>query len=121
MRGRKIKKKPFILFHWSPISRRKSILRYGLCPNKISRCGQWKPPYVCFSRSPSLAWCLSAMLSEKRSEWDLWMVWSDLLNGYETISTDGSHKPTEYRVYHRIMKKDIWYVGTRKFYSRRHD
>uniref|UniRef100_A0A6M3JF93 Uncharacterized protein n=1 Tax=viral metagenome TaxID=1070528 RepID=A0A6M3JF93_9ZZZZ len=44
---------------------------------------------------------------------DLWMVWSNNLKGYETLSTDGSGKPTEYRVYHRVFKRDIWYVGTR--------
>jgi hypothetical protein len=107
----------FILFHWSPIKRRKQIEHDGLCPGKPSRCGLWKPPYVCFSRSPSQAWGLSAMTTDKRDIWDLWMVWSiDVPRGYEILSTDGSHKPTEYRVYDRIKKSKIWYVGSR-FYK----
>jgi hypothetical protein len=113
--------KPFLLFHWSPVSRRKSIFRYGLCPNKISKDNLWRPPYICFSRSPSLAWCLTAFHCGPM-EYDLWMVWSsDVPKGWETLSTDGSHKPTEYRVYDRIKKSLIWYVGTRKYISRRHD
>jgi len=101
-----------MLFHWSPKARRKQILKEGLCPGKISRCRKWHPPYVAFSFSPSAAWGLSAMCSDNYGEWDLWMVWSDRLDGYERL-------PNEFRVYRRILKKDIWYVGTREYKPRK--
>jgi hypothetical protein len=79
-------KHPFLLFHWSPKSRRPGILRYGLCPNKLSRCRQWRPPYVCFCRNPSLAWACSAVMHGKPILWDLWMIWSSAVpKGYETL------------------------------------
>lgn len=108
--------RPFLLFHWSPVARRPQILRRGLCPGATSRDGQWKPPYVCFSRSPSQAWGLSADLTDTAGAWDLWMVWSSQLEGYEMLAMnrDGSAKPSEYRVYHRIPKRAIWYVGMRE-------
>ena len=105
--------KSFLLFHWSPAERRKQILKYGLRPGCFSRCGQWKPPYVCFSKTPSLAWALSGIRDDKPGTWDLWQMWSNVPKGYETLSTDGSGKPTEYRVYHRIFKRDVWYIGSR--------
>lgn len=70
-----------------------------------------------------MAWGLSALGSDsdgkfiggiEGSYWDLWMMWSsEVPNGWETLSTDGSGRPTEYRVYDRIRKSKIWYVGTR--------
>jgi hypothetical protein len=106
--------RPFILYHWSPIPRRNSILKYGLCPGKRSRCGCWNPPYICLSKSPSQAWGLSAALSKQNGEWDLWMVWSSSLDGYERLYMGPERNvPTEYRVYHRIKKSLIWYVGSR--------
>jgi hypothetical protein len=106
--------KPFLLYHWSPKSRRKSIKKYGLCPGSISRCRKWKPPYVCFSNTPSLAWALSGALDNKEREWDLWMTWSDIPSGYELLQKTKNQDTAEYRVYERIYKRDIWYVGTRE-------
>jgi hypothetical protein len=62
---------------------------------------------------------LSALGSYDYGEWDLWMVWSNSLNGYEKLYM-GSERtvPTEYRVYTRVYKKDIWYVGTREYKKR---
>lgn len=110
---------PFLLYHWSPASRRKQILKEGLCPGKLSRCGQWKPPFVCFCKSPSAAWGLSAMMENENCWWDLWMTYSNTLNGYETLALGQDHTPTEYRVYHRIKKGDIWYVGSREYTKRK--
>jgi hypothetical protein len=108
-------KRPFPLYHWSPTERRKSILREGLKTHKLSRCGQWRPPYICFSDSPSWAWGASGDLGKNKGEqWDLWMVWTDKLDAYEELSIGSSSgKPTEFRVYHHIPKSKIWYVGSR--------
>lgn len=81
---------------------------------------------MCFSRSPSLAWALSADFSGKKSKWDLWQVWSDHVGEWETLPYDDDNKnkrypfPKEHRVYHRIPKSKIWFVGTREFKSARH-
>lgn len=104
--------KPFLMFHWAPVERRRSITRHGLTPGKRSRCGQWKPPHICFSNSPSWAWAASAGLSEERGEWDLWMCWSGEASGYERLP-NARAQCAEYRVYETIPKSKIWFVGTR--------
>jgi hypothetical protein len=106
--------KPFLLYHWSLISRRKQILKRGLCPGSKSRDHEWNAPYICFAASPSMAWALSAGMSNKEQQWDLWMMWSNSVKGYEKLFQDGTKNPTEYRIYERVFKRDIWYVGTRK-------
>lgn len=115
-----------ILYHWSPKSRRKSILRYGLCPGKLSRCGQWRPPYLCFSDSPSLAWACSAEFNwSKEKHWDLWMMWSNVVDGGFEVLTLGrvrkyAHEPQEFRLYNeRVPKSKIWHVGTRTCKARK--
>lgn len=110
--------RPFMLYHWAPSERRKSILRYGLCPKKKSKDNLWRPPYICFSRYPNLAWALSATHSNIKG-WDLWCCWSDEVGkGYETLNNARIPKDQwwmiEYRVYDRIKKSKIWFVGTRK-------
>jgi hypothetical protein len=49
--------RPFIVYHWAPISRRKSIQRRGLVVGSrcVVRTPGWKPTYLCFSDSPSYA------------------------------------------------------------------
>ena len=103
-----------LLYHWAPVERRPSILRRGLVPGSWSRDRLWRPPYVCFADSPSLAWGLSGGTSPTHSEWDLWMVDDDRLGGYEVIPFDGEpDRIKEYRVYERVYKRDLWWVGTR--------
>ncbi len=104
--------KPIPLYHWSPVSRRESILRYGLKPGSLSRCGQWKPPYVCFSDSPSLAWSLSGALADGTDAWDLWMMWSSVPTKLKR-RRDGGKRVIEYRVFERVYKRDLWRVGSR--------
>lgn len=105
-------KRPFPLYHWSPRERRNSILKHGLVPNKLSKDKEWRPPYICFSKTPSLAWSLSGMMSDIYGEWDLWMIWSSLVE-YKTLNYLNSHHTIEYRIFHRVYKKDVWYVGSR--------
>lgn len=104
-----------ILFHWSPVERRASIQRRGLVPGSWSTDRLWKPPYVCLSSSPSLAWGLSGAMPRGReiAAWDLWMTHADRLDGYEEIPDDRDGSVKEVRVYHRIYKRDLWLVGTR--------
>ena len=109
----------FMLYHWSPVARRKSIIRDGLCPRSVSRVKGWRAEYVCFCRFPNTAWALSATHTREAGDWDLWCMWSDVAAPYETCS--GARNPkvswwmTEYRCPHRIPKSKIWHVGTKCF------
>jgi len=105
---------PVLLYHWSPSSRRNGIERRGLCPSSRSVDGAWKPPYVCYSDSPSMAWALSGLVHEEVPAWDLWMTWSDVPAGLEIMPLDGDRDVIkEVRVYERIYKRDLWLVGSR--------
>jgi hypothetical protein len=106
-----------LLYHWSPTDRRGQINKYGFRPSMRSVDGLWKPPYVCFSDSPSLAWGLSGAFHPEIHSWDLWMTDTTCVSGYETIMFDRDRtepeRVKEYRIYERIFKRDIWYVATR--------
>jgi len=109
-------KHPFVLYHWSHIARRKSILKHGLVPGKKSRCGLWRPPYVCYADTPQRAWLLSGKNCKERHFWDLWALWSDdVPKGWETLQNgwNRSGKAGEYRIYDRVPKSKLWYVGSR--------
>lgn len=102
-------------YHWSPTDRRKSIIRKGLEPGRWSTDRLWKPPYVCLAPSPNVGWSLSgAMLrGSEIASWDLWEVLIDPehMGGIINYYTSGAVK--EMRVYERIYKRYMWYVGTR--------
>ncbi len=102
------------LYHWSPRERRESILRLGLVPGKLSKDGSFRPNYICFAASPSLAWRLSGHMSDITDQWDLWMIWSNVPSRYRTHSA--CNKPrccVEYRVFERVYKRNVWYVACR--------
>jgi hypothetical protein len=85
-------------------------------PGKKSTDGLWKPPYVCLARDPEHAWNLSGHFRADEP-WDLWQTWEHVLQDPQVITekhrTNGVEYIKEWRVYHRIYKRDIWYVGTR--------
>ena len=109
--------RPFLLYHWSPIANRPGILRHGLRTHRPARGVDWRAPYICLSRSPSLAWNLSVARSPFSGEWDLWMVWSNHLAGLKVMVRRYNVEP-EYRVFERIRKRLVWHVGTRTFRKR---
>jgi hypothetical protein len=108
----------FMMYHWSPTERRNQINRRGFVPGSWSVDRVWRPPVICFSDNPSLAWALSGQIHTEVPIWDLWAVWSDVPTGYEEIwdhyPDTGRPYIKEYRVYERIFKRDIWYVATRE-------
>jgi hypothetical protein len=110
---------PFQLYHWSPTTRRPSILRRGLVPGSWSTDRLWRPPHVCFSDNPQMAWNLSGLTARGREvpAWDLWMMSSDVPAGYEeildTYPDTGRAYVKEYRVYERVFKRDLWWVASR--------
>lgn len=118
MRGTTVTE-PFVLFHWSPTDRRQRIIRRGLVPGSWSTDRLWRPPFVCFSANPELAWALSADTPRGHTveSWDLWATWTDDLTGFEEIvdryPDTGREYVKEYRVYERVWKRDLWFVGTR--------
>jgi len=107
-----------VTYHWAPTSRRKGIIRYGLRPGMWSVDRLWKPPFVCLSDDPWLAWELSGRVHPEIKEWDLWAVFPtgfDMAERiYERFRDGSGHYIKEYRVYKRIYKRDIWYVATRQ-------
>ena len=109
-----------VLYHWSPRQNRANILKQGLSPGRSSLQGDWKPPYVCFSDEPDLAWRLSGAMWGEIKEWDLWMcnvTFQTSFAHYEIITdtyiNTGRHYVKEYRIYTRVYKRDLVYVGSR--------
>ena len=103
-------------FHWSPSERRGSIERLGLVPGRLSRNRLWRPPYVCLTDSPSLAWGLSGGMdrdADAPRSYDLWQVDLSEVSGYEVLANDVDGSLKEVRVYERIWKRNVWYVATR--------
>lgn len=106
------------LFHWSPRSRRKGIERYGLKPGSMARDGQWRPPFICLSDDPLLAWQLSGRFAKSTGEtWDLWVVIVRDLPHMElitdTFTNTGRPYVKEVRVYERVYKRDVRWVAER--------
>lgn len=102
-------------FHWAPTERRRGINHKGLMPGQWSRDRLWRPPYICLTHRPSWAWGLSGQMDREKQikHWDLWEVWLPGDQPYEVLrSLDGSID--EIRVYERIFKRNVWYVGSRE-------
>ncbi len=107
-------------YHWSPSKNRKSIEHDGLAPGRLSLQGDWRPPYVAFSAEPVLAWTLSGRMYPSIESWDLWMMntcsqtsvehWEAILEMYPDTRR---HYIKEYRIYGRIFKRDLHYIGSR--------
>jgi hypothetical protein len=109
-----------ILYHWSPTRNRASINHSGLEVNKKTLQGDWRPPYVCFSDDPQLAWVLSGRIWPEIESWDLWMCHVPTQTSFEhyeiitdTFINTGRHYVKEYRVYTRVFKRDLVYIATR--------
>lgn len=105
---------PDVFYHWAHSSRRDAIKRRGLVPGQWSRDRLWKPPYVCLAPSPQIGWLLSGGMGydHDKVEWDLWEVWVGEQKGYEEQYYD-SGRLKEIRVYERIYKRNVWFVGSR--------
>lgn len=109
-----------VLYHWSPTANRRSIQRNGLMPGKLSLSGDWRPPYVALADEPLLAWFLSGRIWPEIKSWDLWMCYAEnqtSFNGWEIILDtyrSGRTYVKEYRIYKRIYKRDLHYIGTRE-------
>lgn len=109
------------LYHWSPSSNYNNINRMGLEIGKLSLQGDWRPPYVCFSDDPYLAWILSGHMWPSTISWDLWMCNMRTQTSFrhhelilDTFIDTGRHFIKEYRVYCRVFKRDLVYLATRK-------
>lgn len=110
-----------VLYHWSPSSNRASIEKYGLRTHRKTLQGDWRPPYICFSNDPMVAWSLSGNMFPDIELWDLWCVHMPSQTSFEhyEICTDtypetGRHFIKEYRIYTRVFKRDLSYVATRR-------
>lgn len=116
----KVPKLELVLYHWTPSTNRARIKKRGLVPGSLSLQGEWRPPHICFSDEPNLAWILSGDIHRDIPDWDLWMCYFDNQTSFEAyeIITDtypdtGRTFVKEYRIYTRIFKRDLIYVGSR--------
>jgi len=116
----KTPKTDLIFYHWSPSVNRRSINRIGLDVGRKSLQSDWKPPYICFSDDPWLAWHLSGKMFPDISSWDLWMCNVRSQTSFEHYETlldtypdTGRHFIKEYRVYSRVYKRDLVYLASR--------
>lgn len=109
-----------VLFHWSPVERRKQIIRHGLKPTcadgRLDGEGDEHAEIiraVCLGTSPSHAWWLSGdVVADPGSVWDLWQVPLDEHDEVHPLPFFG-HRLQEVRVRNRIPKRRIWLVGQR--------
>lgn len=110
-----MKRKPFLLYHWSPSERRAGIIKRGLVigSKHATHSDGWRANYLCFSDSPSHAWGHSGGFKNQPGDWDLWMVWSNLIPDLKRLDHQDKTKPCEFRTRLSIKKRNIWYVGTR--------
>lgn len=111
----------FILYHWSPKSRRGGILRRGLrvgSRHAVHSRG-WRADYLCYSDSPSFGWAYSANTTTEEQEWDLWMVWSTSLPDLKKRFDHKGRRPAEYRSKRHVPKSEIWHVGSRTMAPRK--
>lgn len=107
------------LYHWSPVSKRKQIIRHGLLPRRrptTHATPSWRAPYVCFGDTAAWAWALSgAQRSAPSGMWDLWETRiTDLVEPKVLPAPDVSNGIHEIRTEHRVMKRHLWLVGQRE-------
>lgn len=110
------------LYHWSPRSRRKQIIRHGLRPRSRPTVHignpifgeKWVAGYVCFADTPRWAWALSgAQRSAPAGDWDLWATSLDQLESSFVMPADWANGIHEVRTEHRVYKRSLWLAGTR--------
>lgn len=106
------------LYHWSPTSKRRQIIRHGLLPHRrptTHATPSWRAPYVCFGDTAAWAWALSGGQSSAPSgEWDLWETRiTDLVEPKILPAPDVSNGIHEIRTEHRVYKRHLWLVGQR--------
>lgn len=117
------------LYHWSPSTAGRGILRHGLRPRtETVVAGHPVPPNlghyvsedeaetyraVCLGTTPAAAWALSGMFSAEPGQvWDLWEV--NLADDDEVhIRTEYGPEMFEVRVLGSIPKSRCWFVGSR--------
>lgn len=115
--GKRVEPKGILTwYHWAPTERRKRINKLGLLPGSWSTDKEWKPPFICLAQTPETGWNLSPEMPRGKlvKDWDLWEVWVAEQDGFEIIYGDTYDNIKEIRVYDRIYKRNIWYVGSRR-------
>lgn len=126
-----------VLFHWSPVDRRKKIVRSGLRASTptlvetfadkpvgkrqlMASLGHETIKAVCLGTTPSHAWSLcGAIWGERGETWDLWQVCLHEDDHVEIHSHPEGHRLGEVRVCNDIPKGRVWHVGSRVVGARR--
>lgn len=127
-----------VLFHWSPVDRRKGIINRGLRASTPTMVESYEKvaqgprqlrvaegfataEAVCLGTSPSHAWALCGALWGRTGEtWDLWQVSLDTSDRIRILENDDDgFRLGEIRVLNDIPKSRVWHVGTRTVGSRK--
>jgi len=112
------------VYHWSPRNRLARIKHLGLAPGMPSSRApkepsedadvrdswKWRAPYICFSTTPATAW--NYALVTRGVTYDLWEVY--LESGDEVVVLPmWGDRIQEVRVFNRILKSRLHFVGER--------
>lgn len=112
------------IYHWSPRDRLPRIKRLGLMPGMrsprlsqdvpedadIQGWWQWRAPYVCFSTTPATAWNYALVI--RGVTYDLWEAYLKPSDEVYVMPMWGD-AIQEVRVYNRILKSRLNFVGER--------
>ena len=108
------------LYHWSPRSRLKMILRSGLLPGKRNHHGpalnddgtEFRQPAVCAALDAATAWAYSHGAWKSTGTFDLWQF--DLVEDDDVeVRRCWGPRIIEVRVHNRIRKGRLHWVGER--------
>lgn len=102
------------MYHWSPTSRRDTILREGLKPYSEPVTSTVAFAYICLSPTASSSWSLSGDMGWTTDEdnWDLWQV---RLSEDDEVHIRPDFGPIirEVRVHNAISADRVWWVAER--------
>lgn len=105
------------LYHWSPVSNRRSIERDGLVPRSSATVASIPLPYVCLGPSPSTSWVISGDMGwvSEIEEWDLWEIQIPKDVSLE-VHVRAMYGPQveEVKVFGVIPPQWMWHAGTRR-------
>lgn len=115
------RRRVFLLFHWSPRSRREQIQREGIRVGSEHACHSdgWRAPYTCWGDWPVFAWTYSAAQTSKRQLWDLWVVRSDRVGTITYRGDMRGQSPAELRTWQDIPASALAWVAEREHIPKR--
>lgn len=105
---------PFVLYHWSPRSRLRSIRNHGLRIGSLSTCRQWRPNHICLSNTPARALMLCPHIKDG-TILDLYEVFPMLhWRVYRMCRPRGMNLIPEWRILNSVPKSRMYRIASRR-------